>query len=109
MVDLSAKLEKLRITPFAQRSTLRSASAVCGVARATLQRRVKGGQLVAHVSNVKPLLTDVNKATRMAWCISHLDPTLLCFHDSMTDEKLFYLTEVRRRYYLLPGEEPPHR
>ncbi|KAG3008451.1 hypothetical protein PC121_g3250 [Phytophthora cactorum] len=66
MLDLSEKLEKLRITPFDQRSTLRAASSACGVARATLQRRVKGGQVVAHVSNVKPLLTDENKAARSA-------------------------------------------
>ncbi|ETL99438.1 hypothetical protein L917_03719, partial [Phytophthora nicotianae] len=25
------------------------------------------------------------------------------------DEMLFYLTEARRRYYLLPGEPIPHR
>ncbi|KAG2940724.1 hypothetical protein PC115_g2407 [Phytophthora cactorum] len=66
MLDLSEKLEKLRITPFDQRSTLCAASSACGVARATLQRRVKGGQVVAHVSNVKPLLTDENKAARSA-------------------------------------------
>ncbi|KAG2926766.1 hypothetical protein PC114_g3720 [Phytophthora cactorum] len=38
MLDLSEKLEKLRITPFDQRSTLRAASLACVVARATLQR-----------------------------------------------------------------------
>lgn len=61
MADLSAKLEKLHITPFAQRSTLRSASVACGVTRATLHCHVQGGQLVAHVSNVKQLLTDANR------------------------------------------------
>ncbi|KAG3161295.1 hypothetical protein C6341_g13622 [Phytophthora cactorum] len=89
MPDLSEKLEKLRITPFDQRSTLRAVSSACGVARATLQRRVKGGQVVAHVSNVNPLLTDENKAARLT--------------------SYFFLTAVRRRYYLLPREEAPHR
>ncbi|KAG7381193.1 hypothetical protein PHYPSEUDO_006318 [Phytophthora pseudosyringae] len=41
MLDLTSKLEKLRIAPFAQRSTLRSSSAVSGVALATLHRRVQ--------------------------------------------------------------------
>ncbi|KAG6616384.1 Transposase, Tc1-like protein [Phytophthora cinnamomi] len=61
MADLSAKLERLRITPLEQRSTLRSAALSCGVSRATLQRRVKDGKLVAHTSNVKLLLTEENK------------------------------------------------
>ncbi|KAG7386277.1 hypothetical protein PHYPSEUDO_000491 [Phytophthora pseudosyringae] len=65
LLDLSAKLEKLSITPLDQRSTIRSASAGCG--RVPLQRRVKGGQLVAPVSNIKQLLMDANKAARMAW------------------------------------------
>ncbi|KAG2764654.1 hypothetical protein Pcac1_g23823 [Phytophthora cactorum] len=73
----------------------------------------KGGQVVAHVSNVKPLLTDKNKAARLAWCVLHVHPNALLFnnmHDTIhVDEKLFYLTAVRRRYYLLPGEEAPHR
>ncbi|KAG2822335.1 hypothetical protein PC129_g19417 [Phytophthora cactorum] len=110
MLDLS---EKLRITPFDQRSTLRAASSACGVARATLQRRVKGGQVVAHVSNVKPFLTDENMAARLTWCILHVQPNSLLFNNMYdtihVDEKLFYLTAVRRRYYLLPGEEAPHR
>ncbi|KAG3237861.1 hypothetical protein PI124_g17162 [Phytophthora idaei] len=81
MLDLSEKLEKLRITLFDQRSTLRAASSAGGVARATLQRRVKGGQVVAHVSNVKPLLTDENKAARLAWCILHAQPNSLLFNN----------------------------
>ncbi|KAG3225529.1 hypothetical protein PC129_g3864 [Phytophthora cactorum] len=44
MLDLSEKLEKLRITPFDQRSTLRAASLACVVARATLQRWGKEGR-----------------------------------------------------------------
>ncbi|KAG3020594.1 hypothetical protein PC121_g10816 [Phytophthora cactorum] len=112
MLDLSEKLEKLRITPCDQRSTLRAASSACGVVRATLQRRVKGGQVVAHVSNVKPLLTDENKAARLVWCILHVQPNSLLFNNMYdtihVDEKIFYLTAVRRRYYL-PGEEAPHR
>ncbi|KAG3249378.1 hypothetical protein PI124_g5944 [Phytophthora idaei] len=113
MLDLSEKLEKLRITPFDQRSTLRAASLACGVTRATLQRRVKGGQVVAHVSNVKPLLTDENKAARLAWCVLHVQRNALLFNNMYdtihVDENIFYLTAVRRRYYLLPGEEAPHR
>ncbi|KAG3014070.1 hypothetical protein PC128_g14695 [Phytophthora cactorum] len=113
MPDLSEKLEKLRITPFDQRSTLRAVSSACGVARATLQRRVKGGQVVAHVSNVNPLLTDENKAARLTSCILHVQPNSLLFNNMYdpihVDEKVFFLTAVRRRYYLLPREEAPHR
>ncbi|KAG6592671.1 Transposase, Tc1-like protein [Phytophthora cinnamomi] len=113
MADLSAKLERLRITPLEQRSTLRSAALSCGVSRATLQRRVKDEKLVAHTSNVKPLLTEENKVARLTWCIGHVEPLSLLFRDMNdtihVDEKLFYMTAVRRRYYLLPGEAEPHR
>ncbi|KAG6943525.1 hypothetical protein JG687_00018398 [Phytophthora cactorum] len=69
MPDLSEKLEKLRITPFDQRSTLRAVSSACGVARATLQRRVKGGQVVAHEGRV-------NKGTYRKMLIQHLLPAV---------------------------------
>ncbi|KAG2935524.1 hypothetical protein PC119_g877 [Phytophthora cactorum] len=81
MMDLSVRLENLRITPFQRRRTIRSASMASGVSRATLQRRVSSGDLVAATSTVKPLLTDENKTERLDG----------------------------RRYYLLPGEEAPHR
>ncbi|ETN21771.1 hypothetical protein PPTG_21137 [Phytophthora nicotianae INRA-310] len=110
--DLSAKLERLRNIPLAQRSTLRSASAVSGVARTTLHRRIQSGQLVAHVNTVKPLLMEVNKASgwggasptsKRAPCIS----TTCSIRFMWTKKK--YLTEVRRRYYLLPEEPIPIR
>ncbi|KAG3136277.1 hypothetical protein PI126_g17884 [Phytophthora idaei] len=113
MMDLSVRLENLRITPFERRSTILSASMARGASRATLQRRVSSGELVDATSNVKPLLTDENKTDRLAWCIMHVQPVSIPFNDRYdaihVNEKLFYLTAVRRRYYLLPGEEAPHR
>ncbi|GMF25502.1 unnamed protein product [Phytophthora lilii] len=68
---------------------------------------------IGPADNVKPLLTDDNKAARLAWCISHLQLNSLFFaemYDTIhVDEKLFYMTAVKRRYYLLPGEEAPHQ
>ncbi|KAG3207206.1 hypothetical protein PC128_g218 [Phytophthora cactorum] len=113
MMDLSVRLENLRITPFQRRRTIRSASMASGVSRATLQRRVSSGDLVAATSTVKPLLTDENKTERLDGCIMHVQPVFLLFNDMYdtihVDKKLFYLTAARRRYYLLPGEEAPHR
>ncbi|KAG2833393.1 hypothetical protein PC116_g9351 [Phytophthora cactorum] len=110
MMDLSVRLENLR-TPFDRRSTIRSAS-MASVSRATVQWRVSSGELVAATTTVKPLLTDENKTERLDWCIMHVQPVFLLFNDMYdtihVDEKLLYLTAVRRRYYLLPGEEAPH-
>ncbi|KAG3091961.1 hypothetical protein PI125_g17287 [Phytophthora idaei] len=111
--DVAAKLERLRGVSYARRGTLHAASAACGVPRATLHLRVKAGDVRAHVSVVKPLLTEANKAARLSWCSAHIHPTLHLYNDMYdtvhVDEKLFYMTQVRRSFYLLPGEPEPER
>ncbi|KAG2801708.1 hypothetical protein PC129_g18740 [Phytophthora cactorum] len=111
--DVAAKLERLRGVSYARRGTLRTASAACGVPRATLHRRVKAGDVRALVSVVSPLLTEANKAARLSWCSAHIHSTLRHYNDMYdtvhVDEKLFYMTQVRRSFYLLPGEPEPER
>ncbi|KAG3106973.1 hypothetical protein PI124_g12259 [Phytophthora idaei] len=111
--DVAAKLESLRGANYARRGTLRAASAACGAPRATLHRRVKAGDVRAHVSVVKSLLTEANKAARLSWCSAHIHPTLRLYNDMYdtvrVDEKLFYMTQARRSFYLLPGEPEPER
>ncbi|KAG6615544.1 uncharacterized protein IUM83_05140 [Phytophthora cinnamomi] len=85
MADLSAKLERLRIIPLEQRSTLRSSPLSCGVSRATLQCRVKDEQLVAHTSNVNPLLTEANKTKNYStWQPSGVDTIFFVTKQSPT-------------------------
>ncbi|RAW20669.1 hypothetical protein PC110_g22888, partial [Phytophthora cactorum] len=93
--DVAAKLERLRGVSYARRGTLRTASAACGVPRATLHRRVKAGDVRALVSVVSPLLTEANKAARLSWCSAHIHSTLRHYNDMYdtvhVDEKLFYM------------------
>lgn len=61
----------------------------------------------------KPQLTDASKATRLYYCLGHVNSTLSLF-DKMydvvhVDEKYFYVTEVKKRFYLLPDEDVPYR
>ncbi|KAG3201002.1 hypothetical protein PC128_g4177 [Phytophthora cactorum] len=111
--DVASKLERLRGVRYARRGTLRAASGACGVPRATLHRRVKAGDVRALVSVVRPLLTEANKAARLSWCSAHIHPTQRLYNDMYdtvhVDEKLFYMTQVRRSFYLLPGEPEPEQ
>ncbi|KAL4167642.1 hypothetical protein KRP22_013126 [Phytophthora ramorum] len=109
--DRSAALERLRAVPLTQRSTIRSAA--CGLPPTSLYRRLQAGLLRPAVSVVKPQLTDDNKITRLRYCIGHVDRTSRLF-DEMYDgvhvnEKFFYVTEVKKRFYLLPDEDVPYR
>ncbi|ETV79241.1 hypothetical protein H257_07306 [Aphanomyces astaci] len=60
-----------------------------------------------------PKLTDVNKTAGVKWAMDFVHPTELRFHDMYdyvhVDEKWFNATRVKSRFYLLPGETPPHR
>ncbi|KAH9103000.1 hypothetical protein AeMF1_020566 [Aphanomyces euteiches] len=66
----------------------------------------------ARSSYVKPLLTSDNKTTRLKFAMSFLRPSSsgnLVFNDMFNyvhvDEKWFYLTKVKRKYYVYDDEE----
>ncbi|KAF0717758.1 Aste57867_2111 [Aphanomyces stellatus] len=104
--------EALQKVPLAERLSLRSISAKTGISLGTLHRYLKHGLFCAHLSAIRPVLTDSNKYSRLKFALSmvtsnmQLDDMLDCVH---LDEKWFYLTQERRRFYLVPGECKPVR
>ncbi|OQR82259.1 hypothetical protein ACHHYP_20806 [Achlya hypogyna] len=69
-------------------------------------------RLKARSSHVRPMLTDTNKRARLAFASSFVRPlsdgtnTFVNMHDYVhVDEKWFYLTKVKRRYYVYDDEE----
>ncbi|KAF0703711.1 hypothetical protein AaE_015265 [Aphanomyces astaci] len=105
--------ERIRAVPAAQRTTLSYVAHAIGIPVSTLKDYYKRGTLVKYNSHVKPKLTDVNKTARVKWAMDFVHPTELRFHDMYdyvhVDEKWFNATRVKSRFYLLPGETPPHR
>ena len=57
------------------------------------------------------MLTEPNKAARVAYCLGNVQDN--CFSSMFNrvdiDEKWFYLYQVNMNYILVPGEKPPHR
>jgi hypothetical protein len=70
--DHSQDLEALRQTSLAQRLTIPSAAAACSLPQMTLFRELKRGSLRSHNSVLRPLLTDENKRTRLAFFLEHV-------------------------------------
>ncbi|GJX69947.1 hypothetical protein Tco_0307118 [Tanacetum coccineum] len=90
---------------------------VVGRKRVEIDLRIKEGALKPHTNAIKPSLTDENKKSRLAFCLSMLSPSLSSgtptFNDMFNiihiDEKWFYMSRPSKRYYLVPGEEEPFR
>lgn len=74
-------------------------------------RYCKDGRTIKRVlSTVKPFLTDNNQRARLQFCVSMVErngkfKTLLEYVH--IDEKQFYLTKVRQKYYPSIGREDP--
>jgi transcriptional regulator with XRE-family HTH domain len=109
-------LENLRNIPLQQKMTLEDVSSRLGISKTRLHKYLKKGMLRHHSSSVKPYLTEVNRKTRLKWCIDMIDQSLLddpkfkdLFDIVFIDEKWFYLYQKSERYYLLPDEDEPHR
>ncbi|KAG3088615.1 hypothetical protein PI124_g14326 [Phytophthora idaei] len=60
------------------------------------------------------MLSEGNKTKRIAFCVEHASAATHLFDDMEDvvhiDEKLFYMSKIKRRFVLLPDEpEPVHR
>lgn len=103
--------------PLHKRNTIRSLARALGVKRSSLHRWFNEGLLRRHSNSLKPFLKDANKQERLRFCISMLEQSSLPNNPKFfemgniihIDEKWFYLTIKNRNYYLLPGENDPHR
>ncbi|KAF0705951.1 hypothetical protein AaE_014312, partial [Aphanomyces astaci] len=103
----------IRSVPHHQRQTLRSVAAHSGIPKTSIVRHMKAvARLKARSSYVKPYLTEANQRTRLEFAMSFLKPSrdgTILFVDMHNyvhvDEKWFYLTKVKRRYYVYDDEE----
>ena len=107
--ELRAAIKEI---PFSQRTTFRDTATALKIPLYTLRDAKKAGVFQVTGSAIKPQLTDPNKAHRLSYCLSFIDADG-CFSDMLDrvdiDEKWFYITRLKRRYFVAPGEKPPHR
>jgi hypothetical protein len=109
--------EKVLKTPFSRRTTIQGLSYAIDVPSTTCFRRVKEGTLKHRTSAVKPLEMERTRILRLSWCLSMVDSTTIRgtphFQDMYNivhiDEKWFYMTRQSEGYYMLAGENLPHR
>ena len=99
--------------PLAKRTTLRSLSAATKIPIGTLYNVLKEGRLKRVNSTVKPHLGEENKIQRLKFALDMLEPESDKFKETFNmvhvDEKWFYLTKIKKKFYLVPEEEIPHR
>jgi len=114
---LQIDLSKVLSVPLHKRSTIRSLAKEIGVRKSTMHNMFKEGLLRRHSSTLKPLLTEQNKRGRLQWCLAMLDQRTLPHEPKFSamqniihmDEKWFNTTSKYAKYYMLPGEDNPHR
>ncbi|TBU01191.1 hypothetical protein CWI36_1413p0010, partial [Hamiltosporidium magnivora] len=109
--------EKARYVPMFLQKRKKSLSFAIDIPKSTLFDIFKSGKYIKRISStVKPTLTDKNKMDRLKFCLSKVNLANngdLLFDDLYDyvhiDEKWFYLTKVKRSYYLMLNEENPER
>jgi hypothetical protein len=98
-----------------RRRTVRALASGLQISKSHLHRMIKKeGILIPHSSTLKPKLTEYNKLERVDFCLSERSDNDIGRYRDMynrvhVDEKWFYITKVKDRYYLVPGEAPPER
>lgn len=111
--DYSKIIAKVKTVPLNRRGTIRGLACTIDLPQTTTFRLLNDYSLIKRVnSTVKPALTDEQKTARLKFCLSHVksngffDPMFNTIH---IDEKWFYMTKVKSRFYLTVDEEPPAR
>ena len=111
--DYSKNVTLIKSVPFNRRGIVRGLAFAIGFPPTTTFRLLAEYSMMKRAtSTVKPSLTAENKLTRIQFCLSHVTPsvTFMPMYDTVhIDEKWFYLTKIKRSYYLMLDEEPPHR
>lgn len=112
-VSLTHLFDALKTIPLSKRGTQRSAAKAIGVSVSTLNRRIKKGEVKVFNSSLKPTLSQENQERRKSFCLSFLKLQENEFDDMKNvihvDEKWFYLTKNKKKFYLSPDESNPHR
>jgi len=111
--NIQPQLDGIEQIPLNRRSSLRSIASALGVSLTTLHRRLKDGDFRKHNSIIKPTLSQQHRLRRVGFCKNYIDMDRRKFDDMNdvihVDEKWFYLTKVKRKYYLGNDEPNPHR
>ncbi|KAL6554744.1 hypothetical protein OROHE_007483 [Orobanche hederae] len=100
-----------------KRGTQESLAFALKVSIGTFSRWIRSGQIRGHNSAIKPDLTMANKLLRMRFSFEQMELDMILnklrfkdMHNTIhIDEKWFYITRGRRRFYLAPDEEEPHK
>ncbi|XP_057798731.1 uncharacterized protein LOC131014673 [Salvia miltiorrhiza] len=108
---------KVKSLSVLQRSSIRVMACNLGVSKSLVGVWVKDKKLRAHTNAIKPFLTPQNKISRLRWSLRQLGSInkegfikfQTMFNTIHIDEKWFYLTKSKDRYYLMPGEADPYR
>ena len=106
-------IERIKQVPWNQRQTLRSLAKAVNVPITSLHRMFKKGKVFRVNSTLKPLLTEQNRRARIQHCLSMVDQETGQF-DPMynvvhVDEKWFFLTKEKRKFYHVEGESSHQR
>ncbi|KAF0685352.1 Aste57867_22736 [Aphanomyces stellatus] len=107
----------IRAVPHEDRQTMRSLAAQSGIPKTLVIRHMQETKrLKGRSSYVKPALMDANKIERVTFALGFLRPRPHGSHffDDMynrvhVDEKWFFLTKVKRTFYVYEDEELAHR
>ncbi|KAF0724852.1 hypothetical protein Ae201684P_020332 [Aphanomyces euteiches] len=88
----------------------RTLSQATGIPTTVLWRYVATKWITPRASYTRPLLSDQHKKDRVDYCKRYVEPLLDDMYDCVhVDEKWFYVTRTKIRFYLWPDEELPHR
>lgn len=106
-------LAAIERVPINKRSTLRTLALAAKLPKTTVVRLLKSGVVRKCNSRVKPALTPANKEERRKFVLSMVNPVTMrfdCMYDRVfVDEKWFYLTQVKKRFYLTVNEDDIQR
>ncbi|KAF0688357.1 Aste57867_20021 [Aphanomyces stellatus] len=104
--------QAIKAAPHDDRQTLRGLEVHSGIKKTAIIRHMKKKKKLKAKSNyVKPLLTQANKMTRLRFALNCLlpGPRGTHFFENMNnrvhiDEKWFFLTKVKKRFYVYEDE-----
>lgn len=111
-LDLNHAIE---LIPLEDRTNIRTLASLLGIAKSTLHDYLQSGVFRCHTAAAKPMLTDGQREARVKFALQFIQDAgrgQLRFDDMLDrvhlDEKWFYLTKDKQRYYLAEHEEAPH-
>jgi len=106
--------EAVKNVSVTKRGTMRSLANELGVSTNVVFQKKHEGVLLSHSNAIKPHLRDDNKWMRLQYAINRVRERaghkVFCgsYDEVHIDEKWFEISQVNRRFYLLPDEQKPN-